>query len=305
MRHILDLFELSGDEVRRVLEISQQLKTNFQRGIRQPLLPGRVMALLFEKPSLRTRVSFETAIMHLGGNTLFLGADVGWGKREPTADFARVLSSYVDVIVVRAFRHQDVVELASYSTAPVVNGLTDLAHPCQALADLLTVREVHGGWEGLTIAYVGDANNVAASLAVACAKLGVGFSIASPQGYQFEPAFLKRLSDAVPGFVVKETTDPREAVRNANAVYTDVWTSMGQEAEQAQRMKAFANYQVDSKLFSLAQPDACFLHCLPAHRGEEVSADVIDGPRSAVLQQAENRMHAQKGLLAWLLGAKM
>ncbi|MFO0901831.1 MAG: ornithine carbamoyltransferase [Pirellulales bacterium] len=305
MRHILDLFELSNDEVRRVLEISQQLKTNFQRGIRQPLLPGRVMALLFEKPSLRTRVSFETAIMHLGGNTLFLGADVGWGKREPTADFARVLSSYVDVIVVRAFRHQDVVELASYSTAPVVNGLTDLAHPCQALADLLTVREVHGGWEGLTIAYVGDANNVAASLAVACAKLGVGFSIASPKGYQFDPAFLRRLSEAVPGFVVKETTDPREAVRNANAVYTDVWTSMGQEAEQAERMKAFADYQVDSKLFSLAKPDACFLHCLPAHRGEEVSADVIDGPRSAVLQQAENRMHAQKGLLAWLLDAKM
>ncbi len=305
MRHILDLFELSSDEVRRVLEVSQQLKTNYERGIRQPLLPGRVMALLFEKPSLRTRVSFETAMMHLGGNTLFLGADVGWGKREPTADFARVLSSYVDVIVVRAFRHQDVEELAGYSQVPVVNGLTDLAHPCQALADLLTVRELNGSWGGLTIAYVGDANNVAASLAVACAKLGVGFSIASPKGYQFDPAFLQKLSAAVPGFKVHETTDPREAVRGANAVYTDVWTSMGQEAEQAQRLKAFANYQVDGKLFALAKPDACFLHCLPAHRGEEVSAEVIDGPRSAVLRQAENRMHAQKGLLAWLLDAKV
>jgi len=173
------------------------------------------------------------------------------------------------------------------------------------LADLLTVRELNGSWGGLTIAYVGDANNVAASLAVACAKLGVGFSIASPKGYQFDPAFLQKLSAAVPGFKVHETTDPREAVRGANAVYTDVWTSMGQEAEQAQRLKAFANYQVDGKLFALAKPDACFLHCLPAHRGEEVSAEVIDGPRSAVLRQAENRMHAQKGLLAWLLDAKV
>jgi ornithine carbamoyltransferase len=305
MRHILDLFELTNDEVVQVLDVSAQLKTNFKRGIRQPLLPGRVMALLFEKPSLRTRVSFETAIMHLGGNTLFLGADVGWGKREPTSDFARVLSSYVDVIVVRAFRHSDVEELASYSTCPVVNGLTDLAHPCQALADLLTVRELHGQLAGLKLAYVGDANNVAASLAVACAKLGVQFSIASPKGYQFDAAFLGKLKQAAPDFTVFQTTDPRDAVRGANAVYTDVWTSMGQEAEQAQRMQAFKGYQVDAALMKLALPDACFLHCLPAHRGEEVSAEVIDGPRSAVLQQAENRMHAQKGLLAWLLGAKV
>jgi len=305
MRHLLDLFEFSDAEFNRVLDISAQLKTNYQRGIRQPLLPGRVMALLFEKPSLRTRVSFETAIMHLGGNTLFLGADVGWGKREPTADFARVLSSYVDVIVVRAFRHQAVEELARYSKCPVVNGLTDLAHPCQALADVLTIREVHGRLAGLQLAYIGDANNVARSLAVACAKLGLTFSIAAPRGYQFDPTFLERLSQVAPGFVVRQSTDPREAVRGAHAVYTDVWTSMGQEAEQAERMKAFASYQVDAQLLKLALPNACFLHCLPAHRGEEVAADVIDGPQSAVLQQAENRMHAQKGLLAWLLDAKV
>ncbi len=305
MRHVLDLFELSNAEIEGVLDISAQLKTNYQRGIRQPLLPGRVMALLFEKPSLRTRVSFETAIMHLGGNTLFLGADVGWGKREPTADFARVLSSYVDVIVVRAFRHQAVEELASYSKCPVVNGLTDFAHPCQALADLLTMREVHGRLAGLKLAYVGDANNVASSLAVACAKLGVTLSIAAPPGYQFDAAFLARLSQIAPGFAVQQSTDPRAAVRGAHAVYTDVWTSMGQESEQAQRLKAFAGYQVDAPLLKLALPNACFLHCLPAHRGEEVAADVIDGPQSAVLQQAENRMHAQKGLLAWLLDAKV
>lgn len=304
-RHLLDLFELSNVEVERVLELSAQLKVNFQRGIRQPLLPGRVMALLFEKPSLRTRVSFETAMMHLGGNTLFLGADVGWGKREPTADFARVLSSYVDVIVVRAFRHQDVEELASYSKQPVVNGLTDLAHPCQALADLLTIREIHGSLRDRRLAYVGDANNVAASLAVACAKLGVRFAIASPPGYQFDAAFLARLRQAEPGFEVEQTVDPREAVRGAHAVYTDVWTSMGQEAERETRLAAFARYQVDAPLFKLADPSACFLHCLPAHRGEEVAAEVIDGPRSTVLQQAENRMHAQKGLLAWLLDAKV
>ncbi|MFO0870232.1 MAG: ornithine carbamoyltransferase [Pirellulales bacterium] len=305
MRHILDLFELTSAEVETVLDFSARLKTNFQRGIRQPLLPGRVMALLFEKPSLRTRVSFETAIMHLGGNTLFLGADVGWGKREPTSDFARVLSSYVDVIVVRAFRHSDVEELASYSSCPVVNGLTDLAHPCQALADLLTLREIHGPVAGLRLAYVGDANNVAASLAVACGKLGVEFAIASPPGYQFPPAFLRRLADTVPQAVIQQTTDPREAVQGAHAIYTDVWTSMGQEAEHATRTKAFAGYQVDGRLLALARPGACFLHCLPAHRGEEVAAAVIDGPQSAVLRQAENRMHAQKGLLAWLLGAQV
>ena len=302
MRHIIDLFELTADEIETVFRVCEDLKRNFKRGVREPLLPGRVMALIFEKPSLRTRVSFETAMMHLGGNTLFLGQEAGFGKRESIADFSRVLSSYVDVIVCRAYGHDTVVDLARYATCPVINGLTDAAHPCQALADLLTLREIHGSLRGLKLAYVGDANNVAASLAIACAKTGVEFAIAAPTGYQFDDAFRARVAAAAPGFDFVQTTDPRAVVVGAHAVYTDVWTSMGQEAEQAQRAKAFANYQVNGALMKLA-PQARFLHCLPAHRGEEVTTEVIDGPQSSVIEQAENRMHAQKGLLAWLLGA--
>jgi ornithine carbamoyltransferase len=300
MRHVIDLLELSAAEIARVFEISLDLKSKLAAGSRQPLLPGHVMALIFEKPSLRTRVSFETAMMHLGGNTLFLGEDAGFGKRESIADFSRVLSSYVDVIVCRAFRHATVTTLAEHATCPVINGLTDLAHPCQALADLLTLQELYGSLRGLKLAFVGDANNVASSLAIACAKTGVQFSVAAPREYQFPESFLQQLRTIDPAAVPHQSTDPREVVKGADAVYTDVWTSMGQESERAERLQAFASYQVNEALMREA-PNARFMHCLPAHRGEEVTDAVMDGPQSVVVQQAANRMHLQKGLLAWLL----
>lgn len=300
-RHFLDLFDVTSAEIDRIFALTDELKQQNQRGHREPLLAGRVMALLFEKPSLRTRVSFETAMAHLGGSTLFLGQDVGWGHRESTADFARVLGEYVDVIVCRANCHQKVADLAQFAGCPVVNGLTDQSHPCQALADLYTLREIYGKLAGLKLAYVGDANNVAASLLIGCAKLGVEFAIASPSGYQFAASFVERVRAAAPRAKFEITTDPRVAVRSAHAVYTDVWTSMGQEAERAQRQQAFAPYQVNAELMRHAPADARFLHCLPAHRGEEVTDDVIDSPHSAVIPQAANRLHAQKGLLAWLL----
>ena len=301
MRNLLTLFELSTKDIQHVFAITEDLKTKFLKGIREPLLPGRTMALLFEKQSLRTRVSFETAMQHLGGGSLFLGQDVGWGERESIADFARVLGQYVDVLVARVSAHEKLDQLAAHAECAVVNGLSDLAHPCQALADLYTMQEVHGKLEGQKLAFVGDSNNVARSLAVACAKLGVKFSIASPPGYLFDTDFTQQLARECPDVRLVQTHDPAEAVRGASAVYTDVWTSMGQEGERAARTKAFAPFQVNQKLLNRAAANACFLHCLPARRGEEVTDEVIDGKQSAVVQQAGNRLHVQKGLLAWLL----
>ena len=303
MRHVLTLFELSTAEIERIFEISQDLKGRLVRGDREPLLARRVLAMLFEKPSMRTRVSFETAMAHLGGTTLFLGSDVGFGKRETTADFAAVLCQYVDAVVCRTFAHEQVEELARYATCPVINGLSDFAHPCQALADLFTLNEIHGPLEGKRLAYIGDANNVARSLAVCCAKLGVEFAIASPPNYQFSSPFVEHLMQEMPTVRLVQTTDPKEAVRGAIGVYTDVWTSMGQEAEAESRRRVFAPYQVNAALIELAQETAVFMHCMPARRGEEVTDEVIDGHHSAVIVQAGNRMHVQKGLLAWLLGA--
>jgi ornithine carbamoyltransferase len=302
MRSVLNLFDLTAAEIGRVFAITQELKTALKQGVRQPLLAGRVMGLLFEKPSLRTRVSFETGMAQLGGSSLFLGEDVGWGKREAMSDFARVLSEYVDVLVCRAKSHRTVEELAEHATCPVINGLTDRSHPCQALADLYTLRELHGELRGQKLAYIGDANNVANSLLMACARLGVQFAIASPPGYEFDDAYLDEVRQAEPEAQWLQTRDPIEAVQDANAVYTDVWVSMGQEAERDERMQAFADYQVNQDLMRQAAPNACFLHCLPARRGEEVTDEVLDGPQSAVFQQAGNRMHVQKGLLVWLLG---
>lgn len=302
MQSVLTLFDLSAEEMESVFAISQDLKAKFESGLRPPLLAGRVIGLLFEKPSLRTRVSFESGMTHLGGGSLFLGEDVGWGSRESIEDFARVLSEYVDAIVCRAKRHQTVQQLAQYSSCPVINGLTDGFHPCQALADLFTIREVKGSLKGHKLAYVGDANNVARSLAIACGRTGVTMSIARPPGYHFDESFLSQLRQAIPGCQLHETEDPAEAVEDASAIYTDVWASMGQEAEREERARALADYQVNGQLMAHAPQDACFLHCLPAHRGEEVASEVIDGPQSLVVRQAANRMHVQKGLLAWLLG---
>ncbi len=304
MQNLLTLSDLTAKDIESVFAVTKDLKTKYRDGLREPLLPGRVMALLFEKQSLRTRVSFETAMINLGGGSLFLGRDVGWGERESIADFGQVLSEYCDVIVCRTNSHEKVVELARHCSCSVVNGLTDLAHPCQALADLYTLREIHGDLQGLKLAFVGDANNVARSLALACGKLGLRFTLASPPGYRFDQAFLDLLAKECPDAGIEQTADAEAAVRDASAVYTDVWTSMGQEEERAERERAFRSFRVDAPLMSAARPDASFLHCLPARRGEEVVADVIDGPQSAVIQQAGNRLHLQKGLLAWLLGAK-
>ncbi|MGA2060983.1 MAG: ornithine carbamoyltransferase [Thermoguttaceae bacterium] len=304
MRHFITMAELNAAELERVFSITEDLKTKFDAGLREPLLPGRVMALLFEKPSLRTRVSFEAAMIHLGGNSMFLGSDTGFGKRESLADFARVLSEYVDVVVVRANRHQTAVELAKHCTCSVINGLTDFSHPCQALADLYTIRELVGKPEGHCLAWVGDANNVARSLALGCGKLGMKMVMATPPRYQFTEKEIAWIQRQVPQLDLIVTTDPVEAVRDAVAIYTDVWASMGQESQKEDRRKDFAPYQVNAELMARAQKGAFFMHCLPAHRGEEVTDDVIDGPQSVVVQQAANRLHAQKGVLAWLLGAK-
>jgi ornithine carbamoyltransferase len=304
MRHLLTTADLTTAEIERIFSITEDLKAKSSQGLREPLLPGRMMALLFEKQSLRTRVSFEAAMCHLGGSAVFLGQDVGFGRRESVADFGRMLGEYVDVVVVRANHHRTVVELAKHCTCSVINGLTDFGHPCQAMADLYTVRELVGRLEGHTLAWVGDANNVARSLALGCGKLGMKLIMATPEKYQFDAKSLAWIREQVPGLDLTFTTDPAEAVCDAVAIYTDVWASMGQEAERETRRQDFADYQVNARLMARAQRGALFMHCLPARRGEEVTDEVIDGPQSVVVQQAANRLHVQKGILAWLLGAK-
>lgn len=304
MRSILTLAEISQAEIEQIFTVTTELKTKLLRGDREPVLQGRVLALLFEKPSLRTRVSFEAGMAHLGGSCIYLTSDAGWGRRESNADFAKVLSQYVDAVVARVYEHRSVAELAQYSDVPVINGLSDEAHPCQALADLYTLYEHFGSLTGKTLVFMGDGNNVAKSLALGCGRMGMKFVLAAPQNYQFDQPFLDMLAKENPKMELTMTSDPIAAVKHASAVYTDVWASMGQEAEIETRRQAFADYQVCAKLMSHAPSNAYFMHCLPAHRGEEVTADVLDGPRSIVIPQAANRMHAQKGLLTWLLLAK-
>lgn len=268
-------------------------------------LSGKTLALLFEKPSLRTRVSFEVAIRQLGGQAIYLSpAEVGLGKRESVADVARVLSRYVDAIVARTFSHQTLGVLADYAGMPVINALSDREHPCQALADLFTIYERKGELKGLTLAYIGDGNNVAHSLLLASALAGLNFRIASPKGYQVE----KKILSTAQGYTIDSgskivlTEKPAQAVIDADIIYTDVWTSMGQEKEAEKRLKAFASYQLNSKLLALAREDAILMHPLPAHRGEEVAEGILDSPSSVVFDQAENRMHLTKALLVSILG---
>jgi len=293
---------LTAAEIERILEITKDLKTKLQQGIREPVLPSRVMALLFEKQSLRTRVSFEAGMTHLGGTSMYLGSDVGFGKRESMADFGRVLGEYLDVVVVRAKKHETVVDLARHCTCTVINGLTDFAHPCQAIADLQTLQECFGDLKGRTMAWIGDANNVLRSLALGCGKMGMRVAVATPKAYQFDDEALAWIRGEVPNLELTVTTDPNEAVAEASAIYTDVWASMGQEGEREKRCRDFADYQVNAQLMANAPSDAVFMHCLPARRGEEVTDEVIDSPQSVIVQQAGNRMHAQKGILLWLLG---
>lgn len=305
MRHLVTLDDVSATQIETVFAITDDLKSKFAQGVREPLLPGRVLALLFEKQSLRTRVSFEACMTHLGGGSLMLGADTGFGgKRETMADFARVLSSMVDVVVIRSKSHDTVTEFAQHATCSVINGLTDLSHPCQAVADLFTLRERFGDLAGRKLAWVGDGNNVARSLALGCAKLGVEFVMATPKGYEMDADYLDRVRKACPEAKLSITDDPRAAVDGASAIYTDVWASMGQEAEEAKRKQDFAAFQVNEALFDAAPDDAVFMHCLPAKRGEEVTDGVMDHPRSVIVEQAANRMHAQKGILVWLLGTQ-
>ena len=302
MRHLIVPEDLTAHEIEAVFAVSRDLEEKYDAGQRDALLPGRVLALVFEKPSLRTRVSFEAAMVHLGGASLFLGEDTGFTtSRESIADFGRVLSEYVDVIVCRSKAHATIQQMAAAASVPVINGLSDYCHPCQALADIYTLRQHVGRVAGHTLAFVGDGNNMARSLAVLCGLLGMRFVLAAPPAYQFDESFRAHLHRILPDAAVEETTDPVAAVSGAAVVYTDVWTSMGQEQERVQRLADLQPYQVNEALMKHC-PDALFMHCLPARRGEEVTDGVIDGPQSVVVEEAANRMHVQKGLLAWLLG---
>ena len=301
-RDFLSLHDFTPAEVALLLDLAAQLKGD--QGADCHPLRGKAVALVFQKPSTRTRISFEVAVGQLGGQPLYLNAaDLQLGRGETVADTARVLSRYVAAVMIRTFAHAEAEELARHATVPVINGLTDRLHPCQALADLLTLRERKGELAGLRLSYVGDGNNVAHSLLFAGAKTGVDVRVAHPPGFAPDPEVLRAAREDAreTGARLEVGTDPAAAVAGADAVYTDVWTSMGQESEREGRRAVFRPYQVDAALLSRAKPDAVFLHCLPAHRGEEVAAEVIDGPASAVFDQAENRLHAQKALLALLV----
>lgn len=302
--HFISIADCTAEQLRHMLDVAIRLKHEFKTTARnQPLLEGKTLAMMFEKPSLRTRVSFNVAMNQLGGSAMMLRQEeVGLGTREPIKDVARVLSGMCDGIMARTFEHEKVTELAKWSGVPVINGLTDHSHPCQAMADLMTAEEHFGKLAGLTLAFIGDGNNVARSLATACGRFGMRFIIASPTVHQLQGQDVDRIMSQVPELDFVTTDDPADAVREADIIYTDTWVSMGQEKEKEQRLRDFAGYQVDEKLLSGAPRHAIVLHCLPAYRGLEISDAVIEGPRSQVFPQAENRLHFQKGLLAVLIG---
>ena len=297
-RDFLAIADFTRDEIHSLFDLAERMK---QGAYREEPLAGKTLAMIFAKSSTRTRVSFEVGAYQLGGQALFLSSrDIQLGRGEPIADTARVLSRYVDGIMIRTFDHNEVVELARHATIPVINGLTDLSHPCQVLADLFTMREALGGWEGKRVAWVGDGNNMANSWIEAAQVLGFELRLACPEGFEPNRGMFDRAKAA--GGCIEITEVPEEAVEGAHVVNTDVWASMGQEQEAEVRRRAFKGYTVDAELMKLADPTAIFLHCLPAHRGEEVTADVIEGPQSRVWDEAENRLHVQKALLAVLMG---
>lgn len=304
-KDLLSIHDLAPAEVETILSLAATLKAQQKNGEPHPHLKGKTLGMIFQKASTRTRVSFEVGMWQLGGSALFLSAnDLQIGRGEPIKDTARVLSRYVDGIMIRTFSHAEVEELAAYASVPVINALTDAQHPCQALADLLTVVEHKGGLQGRKMAYIGDGNNMVHSLLHGCAKMGMHISVATPAGYEPSAAVVAeaKAAAAVSGSTIEVVNDPYQAVQNADVLYTDVWASMGQENEQALRAKAFAGYQINRELLAAAKADAIILHCLPAHRGEEITDEVIEGAQSAVFDQAENRLHVQKAIMTLLMG---
>jgi ornithine carbamoyltransferase len=301
LTHFTSLDAIDATEFSDLLAVALYLKRRRAWGVAEHALTGQTLAMVFEKPSLRTRLSFEVAMTELGGRSLYIrGEEVGMGVREPVKDVARVLSRYVQGIMARVFSHQSITDLATYGSVPVINGLSDECHPCQALADMLTIREHFGRLAGLTVVFVGDANNVCRSLARACVLAGARFVVACPAAYAFSAMDIATFGSAWGGQVT-QVHDPRAAVAGAHVLYTDVWTSMGQEAEKAERVRAFQGYQINEALLALAQPDARIMHCLPAHRDEEITDAAVEHPRSIVFDQAENRLHAQKAVLRLLM----
>jgi ornithine carbamoyltransferase len=295
-KDLVSIFDLNQDEMNQVFALSTKLKSSLKKGIPHKMLTDKTLAMIFEKPSLRTRVTFETGMTQLGGHAIYLApSDARLGTRETVADGAKNLSRWVDVIMARVFAHKTVDDLAKNSTIPVINGLSDLEHPCQIMADLFTIMEKKGALDAVTIAYIGDGNNVCNSFIAAAPTLGFRLSIATPQGYEPEQSYLAKAR------TVNVTHDPNTAVQDADILYTDVWASMGQEDEAAERKGIFMPYQINSRLLRAASPDCLVMHCLPAHRGEEITDEVIDGPQSIVFDQAENRLHVQKAIMAWLV----
>ncbi len=305
MKDYLTIADYSSESLQGLLDLAVQLKDEWKGGGNKPIFKNKVLAMIFQKPSLRTRVSFDMAMRHFGGDALYLSpAEIGLGKRESIADVARVLSGYVDAIMARVFDHAHVEELAEWASIPVINGLSDYNHPCQALADALTIYEEYGNMKGLNVTYVGDGNNVAVSLMHVCAKLGSNFTIGNPAGYDMpdEAIDLGIKFAAESGSRITLLNDPNEAVNDADVIYTDTWTSMGQEEETKKRLQVFPPFQVNDDLVAEAKENVIVMHCLPAHRGEEITDPVADGPHSRLFPQAHNRLHAQKAILVKLIG---
>lgn len=304
-RDFIEIADYSPEELADMLDLAVRLKKELQMGGNKPLLKKKTMAMIFQKPSLRTRVSFDMAMRQLGGDALYLSpAEIGLGQRESIADISRVLSGYIDVIMARVFAHEHVKELAKWASVPVINGLSDYNHPCQAMADALTILEKFGSLKGLNVVFIGDGNNVAVSLMHICTKLGANFTHSGPKDYEIIPHALELAKTFAKesGSKISFTRDPHEAVSHANVIYTDTWTSMGQEAEAKKRELVFPPYQINASLVAEADKDVIVLHCLPAHRGQEITNEVADGPHSALFPQAHNRLHAQKAIVARILG---
>ena len=303
-KNLVSINDLNREEVAQILETAEIIKLRHYSNEEQPLLKGKVLGMIFQKPSLRTRVSFEAGMIQLGGQAIYLGPDdIKLGQREATKDIAQVLSRYVNGIMARTFSHEIILELAKYSTVPVINGLSDLLHPCQVLGDLLTVKEKKGRLSNLKLVYIGDGNNVAHSLMFGAVKVGMNIVLAVPPGYEPKDEIVNIAKEDAKKIncTIEIVHDPKEAVKGADVIYTDVWTSMGYEKESEIRKEVFKPYQINQDLVNIAKDDVIILHCLPAHRGEEITDEVIDGPHSVVIDQAENRLHAQKGVLALLL----